>query len=269
MKKTFFQFTLDPTITLEYAWDELSNAGIDVAYGSEDEAIKLLFGYWNTQQPLPTLESVILAEESTLPTIDWESQWQQHGHNFSDGFIHVDLSLFGGPHKTLILQPGPGFGDLSHPTTQLTLQLMTQLTPSETVVDIGCGSGILSLAAVALGAKKVYGIDIDTDALDHSRKNSELNAMNSHCTFLLPEDFNKMVVPPTVLIVMNMISSEQKEAWKALTVLHKARGTIITSGIRAEERDLYLEQASQLGWKLDEDAEKDGWMGFIFIQNSP
>ena len=108
--------------------------------------------------------------------VDWENQGALFAENFKDGKAHIDLQRFGTP-ATLKLYPGPGFGDLSHPTTNLMLELMQGALTGQIALDIGCGSGILSLAALLMGAKKAYGVDIDAEALLHAEKNADLNGL--------------------------------------------------------------------------------------------
>ena len=132
--------------------------------------------------------------------IDWENQWELHAPNFSKGVANVHLQEYGGPHLSFQMVPGPGFGDLSHPTTQLMLYLMPPKILSP-VLDIGCGSGVLSIAAKMRGAPSVIGIDIDPNALMHAQNNAQLNGVT--CRF----EKALSAVPENPLILMNMISS--------------------------------------------------------------
>ncbi len=97
----------------------------------------------------------------------WTQQWELFAPNFKNGKAHIET-----PGGTIRLFPGPGFGDFSHPTTRLTLHLMRPYVKNESVIDIGCGSGILSFGAAAMGAKSVYGYDIDEEAVAHAKKTS-------------------------------------------------------------------------------------------------
>ncbi len=110
------------------------------------------------------------------------------------------------------MQPGPGFGDFSHPTTRLALQLLSRYLKEQCVIDIGCGSGILALAAATMGAQAVYGIDIDSKAIEHSIQNALLNRLEQQCTFCLANEFHWLPTSSPLLILMNMIQYEQKTA---------------------------------------------------------
>lgn len=146
------------------------------------------------------------------------------------------------------MQPGPGFGNLSHPTTRLMLQMMPREIDTP-VIDVGCGSGVLSLAAKLSGAPSVIGVDIDEGAIIHAQENAKLNALDCQFTKQLSQ------VPKNPLILMNMISSEQKLAWAALP---RIEGYIlILSGIPKEE----VAPLPHYG-EVVEKNELEGWLAF-------
>lgn len=182
--------------------------------------------------------------------IDWQQQWRDHTPEFENGRAHILLPN----QQVLPLLPGPGFGDCSHPTTQLVLKLMTPYVANQTVLDIGCGSGILSVAAAKMGASQAYACDIDLDAILHAKENARLNQVSLSTT--LPITFPKKPV-----ILMNMISSEQAVAWQEN---RHPFTTLITSGILATEAKSYLKFASKNGWQLVQIDEQDDWLGCIF-----
>jgi ribosomal protein L11 methyltransferase len=188
----------------------------------------------------------------------WETQWKLFAPDFKNGKAHLDLSPYG-VSQTLELLPGPGFGDFSHPTTRLTLQLMASHVCNQTVIDIGCGSGILSLAASVLGAKNVYGYDIDPEAISHARQNAALN--NSLAIFNENPPLN---TSPHSIILMNMISSEQKIAWASFLPSLNGPVRLFTSGILDCHRSHYLVWAQSNHWRLVQEHEQDGWLAFEF-----
>lgn len=262
---SLYRLSIDPSYSLEQAWDQLESIGIEILYSSEEEGQTEIFAHLNSPEPLEDLAWIIACEPYTLPPIDWQEQWAAHGYHFQEGHVHVEVSSFGKPGSTLLLQPGAGFGDLSHPTTRLMLNMIAQyLLPHQIVIDIGCGSGVLSIAAIAMGAQMAYGIDIDPQALEHSRQNAFLNHIEGQCSFSLPSAFHWHLFDQSILILMNMIRTEQQEAWSSLTSLHRQSAKILTSGIRIEERTLYLDQVAQWGWSLQEEKEELGWLIFCF-----
>lgn len=222
-------------------------------------------GGYSDEEEIPSeFAHVILEHTSSVDEIDWSQQWASYAPNFHHGLAHIDLSDFNAP--ALLLKPGGGFGDFSHPTTRLCLTLMAPLVEDKTVFDIGCGSGVLSIAAVLLGAKQAIGIDIDEEALRHSRENAEINGVDKQTHFSNKLEAAWLSDEPC-LIVMNMIETEQLAAWESVSPLHFKKAYIITSGILASQKDHYLDLAARWHWTLKEAQEKEGWVGFVFTQN--
>lgn len=196
--------------------------------------------------------------------VDWGVQWSLHSPDYKDYSLEIDLCKYTTlPQKApiLYLNAGPGFGDLSHPTTRLTLTMMAPYVQGSDVIDIGCGSGILSLAAILLGAKSAIGLDIDEEALEHANQNTKRNQLENQVIFQKSENF---VLFPSQkrLILMNMITSQQKEAWASLPQLHTLPAHLFTSGVLASERDHYLKYQAQKGWSLLEERIEGDWMAF-------
>ena len=180
----------------------------------------------------------------------------------SEGLAHVDLAAYGGP--VLRMKPGAGFGDFSHPTTRLALSLMSPMAREHQVIDIGCGSGILSVAAALLGSARVVGIDIESEALQHSEENARLNGVEDRVTFTAQID--SLDKNNAYLIVMNMILSEQKIAWESLPLLHDLKATIVISGILTQDREIYLNLTKEWNWTLLRESQEGEWSGFTFLQ---
>lgn len=209
----------------------LEKMGITPSYTMEGISFEVgLFA--PTVPPLPPYAKV--RQEST--EIDWNAQWATHA-----------LSPTG-----FSLLPGGGFGDLSHPTTRLILDLLPSYVQGAHVVDIGCGSGVLSLAAAANGARSVYGYDIDTAAIAHARANV------AHNNFPITIGATPIPSVEGALILMNMISSEQKIAENGFS--HR-NNVWIVSGILEEDRDRYLVGKK---WQLLEERKSEGWIAFAF-----
>ncbi len=195
-----------------------------------------------------------------MTEIDWEEQWRNFSPEFYDGLAHIDL---GGP--VLCLKPGGGFGDFSHPTTRLVISLMADRIKDNVVIDIGCGSGILSIAAVLLGAQKAYGIDIDEEALRHSKENAALNKVQDKTRFSIKFDSHWIKKEPCI-ILMNMIESEQETAWESLPQLHDLKCQVISAGILTSQKERYLNMVKNWGWSLKKEKEEEGWSAFVLEQ---
>lgn len=243
--------------SLEDSWNILENENLSILYGTDEKNHFLFYVETESLEQIPPLDCLIDSQPYELPPIDWEAQWSSHGRNYHDGFVHLSLK-----DQVIRLKPGPGFGDFSHPTTQMTLEFLTMYLHEKSLIDVGCGSGILSLAAAVLGAHQVIGIDIDQQALIHSQENSYLNGLEKQCKFILPEEFKN--ISGMLAIAMNMISSEQEIAWQSLPALHHYPSKLFISGIRKEERNSYLTWTKKQGWILVEENEKEGWLAFYF-----
>ncbi len=142
---------------------------------------------WLRQDALTVGLPVPVAQWHLIDEEDWASSWKQHWEpqEIGDRFL-IYPAWLPVPEQSerllLRLDPGAAFGTGNHQTTQLCLEALEMrlgYDPGETVVaDIGCGSGILSIGAVLLGAKKVYGVDIDPLAVQAARSNRKLNQIS-------------------------------------------------------------------------------------------
>ena len=262
--KELYTFQIYDYVSMDTAWEELIGSGVEILYGFEEDGIKGIYGFYEAEKPKPSLPSVSRVSPYSLPPIDWNAQWAMHGLDFRDGYVHVDLKQFGGPERTLRLKPGPGFGDVSHATTKLVLRLMPKYVADASVVDVGCGSGILTLAAAGMGAREVWGLDIDPEALQHAFENAKENGMESKCHFCFPKEF-VLGKSKSAVILMNMIMSEQREALKMLPKLD-GQNIWIVSGIRESEREEYVNEAEERKWKLVNEIVEEDWMGLVFQQ---
>ncbi len=133
----------------------------------------------------------------------------------------------------IVLDPGLAFGTGSHPTTHLCLRWLTDhLRKGETVLDYGCGSGILAIAAKKLGAGKTLGVDIDAQAILASQQNAEQNQVEAG--FCLPD---AMPAQSADVVVANILSIPLKMLAPLLAQSCRSGGRIALSGILAEQAE--------------------------------
>lgn len=144
------------------------------------QQIERVLGYLNMMYPMPTPEYRVVDEQ------DWAEAWKVNYHPVRLGrrilirplWVEVERQA---DDIVISLDPGMAFGTGTHPTTQLCLEaLEDQVTPEiQTVLDLGCGSGILAIAAAKLGAQDIYAVDIDDLAVQITQENAEVNGVRS------------------------------------------------------------------------------------------
>jgi ribosomal protein L11 methyltransferase len=155
----------------------------------------------------------------------------------------------------LKLDPGLAFGTGSHPTTRLCLRwLDDQLAGGETLLDYGCGSGILAIAAAKLGAGRVDGVDIDAQAVTASRDNAALNEVAAH--FCLP---GELAPGQYDIVVANILTNPLKGMAPLLAGRVRPGGRLVLSGILAEQADEVM--AVYRDWfAFDPAVVDEGWV---------
>lgn len=155
----------------------------------------------------------------------------------------------------LMLDPGMAFGTGTHPTTALCLTWLDQHAPKDlTVIDYGCGSGILALAADKLGARSVAGTDIDPQAILASEQNAERN--QADIDFALVKDFDSQ---PVDLLIANILAGPLKELAPEFDRLLKPGGTLVLSGLLATQAEDLQAHFQSIGIPLDTFETKDEW----------
>ena len=157
------------------------------------------------------------------------------------------------------IDPGLAFGTGTHPTTQLCLEwLATNQPVGKTVIDYGCGSGILALSALALGASELWAVDHDPQALEASRQNSQLNHFELN-TFL-PEELPKIKVD---LVLANILAQPLISLSKELRLLLKPSGILVLSGLLENETQLLIDCYSPY-FNNTEISCREGWARLVF-----
>lgn len=261
----YWKLVLKKGADLQHVAQELSAHAIQQLVSVEGAEVELIVESDAPLPDFPFVKSVLPAETQ----IDWESQWEHFSPCYQDGRFSLDLHDYGMERKVW-MEPGPGFGDLSHPTTRLMLHLMGEqrtLMKEAHVLDIGSGSGVLSLAAVLFGAKEVVGIDIDPFANRHARKNARINGMKK-VRFLLPRKKIWGSKPIKKVVLLNMIFGEQKQA--VLPFFEELQGThLLSSGILKTEKSAYISWMKALGFEVQQIVEEEGWLAFSSSSHFP
>ncbi len=164
----------------------------------------------------------------------------------------------------LMLDPGMAFGTGTHPTTSLCLTWLDQHAPTGlNVIDYGCGSGVLALAAQKLGAADVRGTDIDPQAIIASEQNAERN--QADIDFKLVKDFQ---AAPADLLVANILAGPLKELTPEFIRLLKPEGTLVLSGLLTNQASELIAFYDQQGFALLEQQDLDDWSLLCFQKNA-
>jgi len=216
--------------------------------------------------PVPTPAYKQIADQN------WMEAWKQHYKPILIGERLLILPAWlesPDPKRIPIkIDPGMAFGTGTHPTTQLCLELMeisTYHLPLTTVIDVGCGSGILSIAALKLGAKTVLGVDIDIESVRNSRENADVNDVGEELllgqgsvTEVLAGRFPFKSAP---LVVANILAPVLIRLFDAgLADLVEPNGEIILSGILDHQAESVIEAGQAKGLKRGEIRQMKDWV---------
>ena len=155
----------------------------------------------------------------------------------------------------LVLDPGMAFGTGSHPTTRLCLEWLERTVSTDiSILDYGCGSGILAIAAAKLGAKDVLGVDIDLQAVSAAKSNAALNNVSARF-----EDSTKEIKGQFDIVVANILSNPLKALAPAICAHVRPGGRLALSGILTEQSDDLIEAYSPYV-ALSVADSRDGWV---------
>ncbi|AWL13300.1 Ribosomal protein L11 methyltransferase [Saliniradius amylolyticus] len=213
-------------------WPNTEVIGLFDAEDDTDIVIAALQNDFGQQQPLAyTL--------NPLEDKDWEREWMDNFHPIQFGkrlWICPSWRDIPDPDAVnVMLDPGVAFGTGTHPTTALCLRWLDSLDLTDkTVVDFGCGSGILGIAALKLGAKRVIGIDIDPQALEASQANAERNGVGDQIELYLPENQPQFEAD---VVVANILAGPLRELQSVITDYCHPVGVLALSGILVEQAE--------------------------------
>lgn len=227
------------------------------------------------------LQPVITAIKNALPSDidyeylvdqledkDWEREWMENFHPMQFGeklWICPSWRDIPDPNAVnIMLDPGLAFGTGTHPTTSLCLRWLEQADLSgKTVVDFGCGSGILAIAAIKLGAKQVIGIDIDPQAILASQANAERNGVASQLSLYLPE---QQPLIQADVVVANVLAAPLKSLSESIMNLCAQNGYLVMSGILEEQSDSVID-AYRRHFEFDPIEVEGEWVRLSAIKN--
>ena len=207
-------------------------------------------------------------ETTTIKDSDWENSWKDYFDilNIGEKFVIVPTwrKYENEENKYVInIDPGMAFGTGGHETTSLCIKnLEKYVKPHDNIIDVGCGSGILSIAASYLTDGEIKAVDLDKLAVDVSRENFALNNLENRIAVeeasLLTKETKKYNVI-VANILAHIIELMLDDAYKLL----EDGGYYITSGIIKDKKDELLEKMLERGFKLVEETSDNEWYSFV------
>ncbi|KUM39786.1 50S ribosomal protein L11 methyltransferase [Pseudomonas sp. EpS/L25] len=214
------------------------------------------------EQRVRLLANGLTYEVERLEDQEWERSWMD---NFQPMRFGQRLWIVPSWHEApepeavnLLLDPGLAFGTGTHPTTSLCLQWLDgEPVAGRQVLDFGCGSGILAIAALLLGAERALGTDIDVQALEASRENANRNGIDpARFPLYLPADLPS---EPADVVVANILAGPLVGLAEQITRLTRVGGRLALSGILAEQAE-DVRAAYAGSFDLEPTATLDGWV---------
>lgn len=197
---------------------------------------------------------------------DWANEWKNHFHAFkaSERFVVVpsweNYENQNDDEFIIKLDPGMAFGTGDHATTSMCLKLVEKyVQPNQSVIDVGTGSGILSIAAHQLGAAPIKALDLDSVAVrvavDNFEKNDCADAIQAEPGNLLKGESEKRDV-----IFANILAHIVDLMIDDSFALLNDNGLLITSGIILEKEEMIVEHLERVGYKIEEIMRENGWI---------
>lgn len=201
---------------------------------------------------------------------DWSENWKKYFHATEIGdklAIVPSWEEYDNKEnrKILHIDPGAAFGTGTHATTSLCLSMLENyVAEGSKMLDIGCGSGILSIASVLLGAKTAVGVDIDAQSVKTAKENAELNNVSGKTEYIVGDLADKISGKYNV-VCANIVADVVIRLLGDVRAFMEENAVLLVSGIiDARENDV-LAAAEKHGFKVKEKQYKDNWCAFALI----
>lgn len=200
---------------------------------------------------------------------DWQNKWKENYHPIEIGeklaicpeWI-TDYDPKG--RKVLKLEPGLAFGTGTHNTTRLCLETLEQkIQGGESVLDLGCGSGILALSALLLGAKNAVGVDIDALATKTAIENGKANAFTEPEYKILCGDMTEQIHEKYDVVVANIVADIIILFCQSAKQFMKPNGIFIVSGIIDTREQDVVNAFNKYGFNILERHQDENWLCFV------
>ena len=228
----------------------------------------------NVEESLAYLKERFSAEKiefqvelGTVAEIDWTEYWKKFFHT---SLIGKRLAVVPAweeyenkeERKILKIDPGAAFGTGTHATTSLCLEFLEQYTnQNDTLLDIGSGSGILSIAGVILGAKSAIGVDIDQGAVKVAKENAVMNGVADKTEYI-HGDLAEQVQGEFDIVCANIVADVIMKLLTTVDKYMKPHGVLIASGIISPRADEVRKCIISNGFKIEQELVREEWHAF-------
>lgn len=198
---------------------------------------------------------------------DWANNWKKYYKPLEIGekiAIVPEWEDYDNDNRVVIkINPGMAFGTGTHESTYMCLKLLERyVNKGDYIFDIGCGSGILAIAGLKLGAKKALLVDIDEKCIDASHENASLNDLEDKME-IKKGNLLDVVKGRADLIVSNIIAEIIVDEIKNLKNHMDKGGIFITSGIIKERRQMVIHALEENGFEIIDELEKNNWVAIV------
>lgn len=197
---------------------------------------------------------------------DWANNWKKYYKPLEIGeslAIVPEWEEYNSNRKIIKINPGMAFGTGTHESTYMCLELLGKyVNEGDEIFDIGCGSGILAIAALKLGAKRALAIDIDDKCIDASHENAKLNDVEDKME-IKKGNLLDVVKGRADLIVSNIIAEIIVDEIKNLKNHMDPGGIFITSGIIKERREMVMDALVENNFEIIDEIEKNNWLAIV------
>lgn len=198
---------------------------------------------------------------------DWANNWKKYYKPLEIGeklAIVPEWEAYDNDKRIVIkINPGMAFGTGTHESTYMCLELLERyVKKDDEIFDIGCGSGILAIAALKLGAKRALAVDIDDKCIDASHENADLNSLEDKMD-IKKGNLLDVVKGRADLIVSNIIAEIIVDEIKNLKNHMDKGGIFITSGIIKERRQMVIDALKENGFEIIDELEKNNWVAIV------
>ena len=203
---------------------------------------------------------------------DWANNWKKYFHQLKIGKKMLICPSWETADNeegraVLYLEPGMAFGTGTHATTCLCMEVMEQyITPNTELLDVGCGSGILALSAMLLGAKRAEGVDIDEKAVKTAVENARRNGFEEPQICFSQGDLTEKISGKFNLVVANIVADVIVLLCKDITKFMSDDARLIVSGIIRESEAQVMQAFEDSRLQVLRREEKDGWLSFVLSQ---